>query len=291
MKNLLYFFLFLSLSGCGQTHFSLKNFPKNKIMVVAHRGDWREAPENSLWAIKKAIEKGVNMVEIDLAMTKDSILILLHDKTLDRTTTAQGVPADFSLEELRTHFLKDGLGMPTQMTIPTLEEALQTARGKVFLNLDKTFPYFEKVQELVEKYQMNDQILYKANVSYAEFDQKYGKIKDKIHFMPIIRLERGQNLQMATEYIENYTPFGFELTIGSDETAMIDLSSLKKMGFSLWVNSLWAHHNAGHHDDKALENPHIYEWYVKNHINIIQTDRPKELIQFLKKKRLYHKNP
>ena len=108
---------------------TLKNFPQDKVMVVAHRGNWRDAPENSIWAIKKAYEAGANMAEIDLNITKDSVLILLHDRVLDRTTTAKGKPSDYTLAELKNYYLKDGAGHPTQMRIATLEEALQAAQG------------------------------------------------------------------------------------------------------------------------------------------------------------------
>lgn len=57
----------------------------NSVLVVSHRADWRNAPENSLQAIRNCIEMGVDMVEIDLKKTKDGHLILMHDKTIDRT--------------------------------------------------------------------------------------------------------------------------------------------------------------------------------------------------------------
>ena len=110
-----------SANAQNKKNLSLKNFPQDKVMVVAHRGDWREAPENSIWAIKKAYEAGANMVEIDLAMTKDSVLILLHDRTLDRTTNGKGSPIDYTLAEIKKLYLKNGHGCPTKMRIPTLE--------------------------------------------------------------------------------------------------------------------------------------------------------------------------
>jgi len=60
------------------------------VMVAAHRGDWTNAPENSLLAIKDAIEAGVDIVEIDVRITKDKALVLMHDRTIDRTTTGKG---------------------------------------------------------------------------------------------------------------------------------------------------------------------------------------------------------
>src|SRR6201989_999854 len=144
-RRFIYALLFISGMVLGQNHISLSKFPHDKIMVVAHRADWREAPENSVMAVKKAIEKGVNMVEIDLALTKDSVLVLMHDNTIDRTTTGKGKPSDYTLEEIKKFYLRDGLGVPTQMRIPTLEEILDTTQGKVFINLDKAFDYFDLV--------------------------------------------------------------------------------------------------------------------------------------------------
>ena len=65
----------------------LFNPASGKVLVAAHRGDWRNACENSREAIENAVQMGVDIVEVDLARTKDGHLILLHDNTLDRTTT------------------------------------------------------------------------------------------------------------------------------------------------------------------------------------------------------------
>jgi glycerophosphoryl diester phosphodiesterase len=266
---------------------SLYKFPDDKVMVVAHRGDWREAPENSVWAVKKAIEKGVDMAEIDLAMTKDSILILMHDNTIDRTTTGKGKPSDFTLEEIKKLNLRDGLGVETQMKVPTLEEILVLSDGKILLNLDKGFDYIKQVYPLIKKRNMLDQILFKGHESYTEFNRKYGDIKKDIHYMPIIKLGDEKDLKNISEYLKNYKVYGFEFTIGSTENNLIDFKKLKENKVKIWVNSLWPHHNAGNNDDKVLDNPNVYDWYLQKGVNIIQTDRPMELIKYLKSKNLY----
>ncbi len=279
---------FSSLFFAQQKKISLSEFPDEKVLVVAHRGDWREAPENSVWAVKKAIEKGVDMAEIDLAMTKDSVLILMHDNTIDRTTTGKGKPSDFSLEEIKKLHLRDGLGVETQMKVPTLEEILEISDGKILLNLDKGFDYIKQVYPLVKKRKMLDQILFKGHETYMEFDQKYGDIKNDIHYMPIIQLGKDEDLKKISEYIKNYKIYGFEFTIGTTEKNLIDFKSLRGKKVKIWVNSLWPHHNAGNNDDQVLDNPDVYDWYINKGVNIIQTDRPKELISYLKRKKLYY---
>ena len=56
------------------------------VVVISHRGDWRNYPENSIPAIESVIRMGVDMMELDVKMTKDSVLVLMHDKTIDRMT-------------------------------------------------------------------------------------------------------------------------------------------------------------------------------------------------------------
>ena len=68
----------------------LKSHETKKVLVVAHRGDWRNAPENSLQAFQNCIAMGVDMIEIDLKMTKDNQLVIMHDNTIDRTTDGKG---------------------------------------------------------------------------------------------------------------------------------------------------------------------------------------------------------
>lgn len=253
-------------------------------MVVAHRGNWREAPENSVWAIRKAIEAGADMAEIDLALTKDSVLILMHDRTIDRTTTGKGSPADYTLAEIQQFYLRDGAGHATQMRVPTLEEILQESKGKIFLNLDKGFDYIGLVYPMLVKYDMLNEVLFKGNSDYETFNKNYGYIKDKIIYMPVIRLEKGQGKEMIDGFLKNYTPYGFEFTVGKTEDKLIDFKPLRDKGLRVWVNSLWYDQNAGNNDDVALENPDVYEWYIKNNVNIIQTDRIKELTDFLRRR-------
>ncbi|WP_431609552.1 glycerophosphodiester phosphodiesterase family protein [Chryseobacterium sp. 'Rf worker isolate 10'] len=284
----LFLLIFSSLFTAQQKKISLSAFPDNKVMVVAHRGDWREAPENSVWAVKKAIEKGVDMAEIDLAMTKDSVLILMHDNTIDRTTTGKGKPSDFTLAEIKKLHLRDGLGVETQMSVPTLQEILEISDGKILLNLDKGFDYIKQVYPLVKKRNMLDQILFKGHESYTEFNQKYGDIKNEIHYMPIIQLGKEEDLKKISEYIKNYKIYGFEFTVGITEKNLIDFKKLKENKVKIWVNSLWPHHNAGNNDDLILDHPNLYDWYIDKGVNIIQTDRPKELIHYLKDKKLYY---
>ncbi|MBQ0069272.1 MAG: glycerophosphodiester phosphodiesterase family protein, partial [Bacteroidales bacterium] len=108
------------------------NDPKGKhVIVAAHRGDWRNAPENSLPAIQHCIDMGVDMVEIDLQKTKDGHLVLMHDFDVNRTSNGQGRGCDHNLKEIKKQRLKNGLGRVTPVQIPPLEEVFKVGHGKI----------------------------------------------------------------------------------------------------------------------------------------------------------------
>ena len=76
--------------------------PNSKYVVVAcHRGDWRNYPENSIPAIESIIRMGADIMELDLKLTKNSVLVLSHDKTIDRCTNGTGEVSGYTLEELK----------------------------------------------------------------------------------------------------------------------------------------------------------------------------------------------
>ncbi len=106
-------------------------------LVVAHRGDSGQAPENTRLAIERAIDIGVDMVEVDVRLTKDGMPVLIHYAWLEQTTTGRGLVADHTWEEIRR--LDAGVWMGPEFAgerVPSLEDVLDLARGRVPLNLD-----------------------------------------------------------------------------------------------------------------------------------------------------------
>lgn len=106
--------------------------------ISAHRGGAREGyPENCIATFENTLRHTHAILEIDPRLTKDSVIILMHDPTLDRTTNGTGRVEDHTWEELQQLKLKDPEGKLTEHRIPTLDEALEWARGKTILVLDK----------------------------------------------------------------------------------------------------------------------------------------------------------
>ncbi len=101
----------------------------------------RNAPENSLQGIQNCIDMGVDMVEIDLKRTKDGHLVVMHDKTINRTMNGKGLVEDYTLAELKAMRLKNGVACKTRHQIPTLEEVMLLCKGKIMVNIDKGYDY------------------------------------------------------------------------------------------------------------------------------------------------------
>ena len=267
---------------------NLENSVNNEIIVVAHRGDWRNAPENSLQAIQNCIDMGVDMVEIDIQQTKDGYLILMHDKTINRTTNGKGHVKDFTLDSLKTFKLKDGLGVSTAHKIPTLEEALLLTKDKILVNLDKSYPIFDICYKIIEKTNTLNQVIIKGPRTRTQVETEFGKYLENVYFMPIIKLNNPDAKNIVEDYLDNRIPIAFEFTAPQDTFELIEqFDDIRAKGASIWVNALWEHHNAGHNDEKAALDPSIYDWYIENNIDIIQTDRPQILIEYLRNKGLH----
>lgn len=263
---------------------------ENYVLVVAHRGDWRNAPENSILAIQGAAAMGVDIVEIDVQQTKDSVLVLMHDKTIDRTTDGKGLVSSYTLEEIKKFHLKNGLQRPTHHTIPTLEEAMMAAKGKVAVNLDKCYEYFDEALKVLHKTGTRQQAIMKGYVNYKQLKAEHGDDLNSLLFMPIINAADNQVIEITKNFITNYRPVAIEFsTLSSDSLPIIQhFKSIRNAGARVWMNSLWASQCAGYEDDKAVYNPDkIYGWYIKNGVNMIQTDRPALLLQYLRSKNLH----
>lgn len=111
---------------------------KNTPIISGHRGGMVKGfPENSIETFENTLKYTPAFYEIDPRLTKDGVVVLMHDATLDRTTTGKGKVSDYTYAELQKLRLKDPEGHVTDYKIPTLKEAILWSRGKTMLNLDR----------------------------------------------------------------------------------------------------------------------------------------------------------
>lgn len=270
---------------------ALQMIDGQSVMVVSHRADWRNAPENSLQAIQNCIEMGVDMVEIDLKKTKDGHLILMHDKNIDRTTTGKGLPQDYTLAELKKLRLKNGAGHKTAHLIPTLEEVMNLCKGKILVNVDKGYDYFQEAYQVLEKTGTTNQCIIKSDFPYEKVAGEHGEVLEKMTFMPVVNLDKPEAQAIIDGYISNLKPAVFELVFSKDSEETLRLiKRVRDSGAKVFVNAMWPELCGGHDDDKAVEEQKYEQswgWILEQNIGLIQTDRPCELLHYLKKKNLH----
>ena len=148
----------------------------NKMMVAGHRGDCYNCFENTMKAFETAIAAGADMIETDVHLTKDGVLILMHDDKVDRTSNGSGYIKDMTYEEL----LQLNVGGKTEPAIvPTLEELLVLlTKHDVMLNLEIKEYYtpgnesrcvecIEKCVEMIEKFGYHDKMVFNSFDAYV----------------------------------------------------------------------------------------------------------------------------
>ncbi len=122
-------------------------------IISGHRGQKTTGfAENSIEALEEVLRYTPAVFEVDPRLTKDSVIVLMHDATLERTTNGRGKVSDYTLAELKKLRLKDLQGKITNHQIPTLKEAIEWSRGKTILNLDKKDVPIALMAQKLEEY-------------------------------------------------------------------------------------------------------------------------------------------
>jgi len=263
---------------------------ESSVIVVAHRADWRNFPENSLEAIQSAIEMGVDMLEIDVQRTKDGVLILMHDHNLDRTTTGSGNIADTNWEDIAKLNLKDHQGNVTTYKVPKLEDALLACKDRIMINLDKADRYFDEVFAMLERTGTTNLIVMKGGQPANEVKEKFGKYLEKVIYMPVVNIDKPESEQAIYDFLNDLKPLAFELCWNNPESQVPAKMEKALKGRSLiWYNTLWDWLCAGHNDDKAVDDPDGTWGYMIDTLGarILQTDRPQLMIEYLRSRKLH----
>ena len=145
-----------------------------KPLVWAHRGASGYAPENTLAAFQKAVDLGADGVELDIQLTKDDQIVVIHDETIDRTSDGKGWVKDYTLEELRAFNYNRTKPEYEHADIPTMREVFELLKPTgLFINIEiKTgVVFYEKIEEkilaLTKEMGMEDRVCYSSFNHYT----------------------------------------------------------------------------------------------------------------------------
>jgi glycerophosphoryl diester phosphodiesterase len=242
-------------------------------MVSAHRGGpYPGFPENTIETFQNVIEHTLSIIEFDVALTKDSILVLMHDNTLDRTTTGSGKVIDITFEEIRALSLVDNEGKESDFQVPTFEEALVWGKGKVLFTVDiKREVPFEMVVDAIKKHKAE---AYAAVITYSvEAAKKVHRLHPDLMLSVTIRNdEELKRFEESGIPVEQWIAF----TGTSERTADFN-AKLHEMGVFTILGVL------GNLDKSAVaRGDQLYADFVNNGADILATDRPIEAAEAIK---------
>lgn len=262
------------------------------VVVVSHRGDWRNFPENSLPAIESIIAMGADMMELDLKLTKDSVLVLSHDGTIDRCTNGRGRVSDYTYEELMQFRLRKGHGVTTDtLHMPTLRQALEVCKDRICVNVDQGFQYYDLVLAITEELGVTDQILIKGQKPLSAFQEKTAGHEHNMMFMPIVNVQTGPGKEVFASYIDGgIVPLAYEVCWRTEDGTFEQTArTILEQGSKVWVNTLWPTlcGGLGNDDDAAFlaaDPSEVYDRYLDAGVSMMQTDRPEMMIKYLEKK-------
>lgn len=275
----IYCVMLTALLGCLESNnrdFSAEHYSENDtILVVAHRGSHSIHPENSLSAFNESIENGIDIIETDLRLTRDSIFVLLHDKTLDRTTTGNGPLKNFDFKEVENLNLRVD-GKPTSEKIPTLEQALELTNNRILLNLDlkiQDLSTLKKLVKIIKTSGMVDSVI--ISIRDITLIPQIHKFDQDIRLMPVVRTRKKIRQVLKYDYID--------IIQVHTRTYTSDLrKELKQSDLKIWVNALNKYDRLQEKNKTGFQ-----ELLQKKKVDIIQTDHPEELLDFLKKTGLH----
>lgn len=242
--------------------------PRTKVYIVAHRANTKAGieagcPDNSIPAIKKAIEMGADMVELDVRTTKDGHLVLMHDATINATTNGTGNVADYTLEEIRSFSMKRGskvyLENGEPVRVPTLEEALNCCKGKMFINMDlKGVKTPADLVKLIQDTGMQGQVMLYCSGSTAK---NYQSMDSSMAVHPHIgsASDLGQYSSCPGAKLFQYS-YGLWLEGGSIA------KDVRAKGFITYSNLL-------NYDSQTISGNHDYiDTFIASETDFVQTD-------------------
>ena len=238
------------------------------VMVAAHRASHKKYVENSISAIKHALEIGVDIIEVDVKVTKDNVVVLNHDGKIDRTTNGTGNPEEYTWKELQEFKLEMPDGTLTDERLATFEEALNLAKGKAMIDIDIKTSNLKPVVDAIKKTGTANQVFF--------FDNDYDALKEVLYMLPeALLMPRAYSYEMADSALIIFSPE----VIHIDESFYTpELTSLiRSKNARIWINAL------GEPDDQIRKNKteEALQNLLKYGANIIQTDEPELLIKHL----------
>ena len=268
--------------------FDLREAVKDHPLIVAHRGvAGGNIPCNTMTAYEIALLQGADMLETDLNMTADGELVIFHPKEEPHHLGMDVRVDHMTYEEVKKLRYVNYDRNPTQFGLVRFDDFLEQFKGRCFINIDKFWGHPVEIQRAIKRHGMTDQILVKSAVN-EDVLKVLEEVAPELPFMPIVKEEHPLHFDLMQRNI-NYV--GVEVLFKQDDSPLAGEEFIECMhddGKLVWVNSIIynvkSQLSGGHSDDTAFTESMEYGWgwLADRGFDLIQTDWPMMLIQFLK---------
>lgn len=248
-------------------------------IIQGHRGTKENGlPENSIAALEYVLEKMPAVFEIDPRLTKDSVVIVFHDATLDRTTNGTGKVIDYTWAELQQLNLKNNKGELTEHKIPTLAELLKWARGKTALLLDKKDVPLRMIADIIREYDANNYVvsLVRSPEDAAFYFNDEPKRMFAISFREPEAFQSYLDLGIPTRQI--FACIGTEISEKTDEICEM----MREYGIRSLISAAPTYDKLETDEERAQ----AYRKVIKSGITILESDYPIETGKMLSSVRI-----
>ena len=265
--------------------------PNRGCAIIAHRGIWRDAPENSLLAIERAIAEGCDVVEIDVRKSADGQFYLLHDASLKRMTGLDAAVEALPSGELAAQQLHNRDGGPenplTAQMLPSLREVFELTRGRILLHLDvkdrNLIPEVIAEAKAMGVDQEVDVWAELRNASDLAWVEQHAM--SQVAFIAKTRLNV-PDATLQTELVFLLKPSICEIYFDRIEQVAALRYRFAETGIALWVNTLDDVSCAGMTDTAALQDPEaVWGRLIDAGVSAIQTDEATALRTYLASRR------
>lgn len=265
----------------------LQTIQDKKVLIAAHRGTWGgNIIQNTIGAYETSLLSGAHIIEVDVVQSTDGDFFAFHtgqepgllriEKNLKEMTTAEIEACKFT--NCTQEFVSE--------KINRLDDILEHFKNRCLINIDRSWWFWEDTIKLLKRHNMPDQIILKS-APEKELLRVLQNIGAELMYMPIIRRE-GQ-LETAKNYAVNL--IGTEIIFNTEESPLVTnsfIDNLHNEGLLAWANAITlddtTYLSAGHDDNTSiLQNMDKgWGWIIDKGFDIIQTDWPLHLSQYIK---------
>lgn len=237
------------------------------IMAISHRGEHLHHPENTIASFQAAIDAGADFIEADVQTTSDGKLVIMHDGTVNRTTEAKGLIREMTFDQIES--LDAGVKFAPEFKgtkVPTFDQVLELAHGKLNVYVDTKNADPQALVDTIVRHDMQNHVVIYGNPFFL-YDVH--KIRPDLKVMP-----ESQNAEVCKVLVRGIHPE--VLAYGAGDFTPDVIACAKNVNADVYVDRMG-----------MTDNPEGWQQAIDMGATGIQTDKPAELVEFLRAHHLY----